>query len=305
VTRHASLLALVLASACSRRPAPKDPSERALFRDLERQVTVTAATGWGIDRMELDGMLETSLDSVCRVEPLARRALLRWLEHEIQRLGGPVEAAWRQRGKKLSRVTDLLVISRVHKLLVRAEELSGECPFWIEPEPRFRGRQISEHRFQLTIGGGGKGIALAQGEDVDFSAGGAGRLLIGRMLPDGHGLYTGLEVGGSAAFPKDETGTRSSIELAADVVVPLVYRHTLTNSYLELEAGWLARSTERDWGAFDHGVHVGVAIGARALRTRFVFPGAAFGISWERLFVAGDDVTMLKVGARVALDWDL
>jgi hypothetical protein len=59
--------------ACSRRPAPVEPSERALFRDLERQVTVSATTGWGIDRIELEGMLETTLESVCRVDPLARR----------------------------------------------------------------------------------------------------------------------------------------------------------------------------------------------------------------------------------------
>lgn len=304
--RHAAVLAITLAAACSRRPAPRDPSERALFRDLERQVTVTAATGWGIDRMELDGMLETALDSVCRVDPLARRALARWLEAELARLGGPVEVAWRKRGKELSRVRDLLVVTRIQKLLARAEELAHECPFWIEPEPVFSGRQISEGRFQITFGGGGKGIALAQGDEIDFSAGGAGRLLVGRMLHDGHGIYAGIEIGGSAAFPKDEMGTRSSIELAADFVTPVVYRHTLTNSYLEFEAGWIGRSTERDWGELDHGIHAGIAIGARALRTRFVFPGAAFGLSWERLFLDGEpDVTMIKVGVRVALDFDL
>ena len=58
-------------------------------------------------------------------------------------------------------------------------------------------------------------------------------------------------------------------------------------------------------GALDHGVHFGIAFGARALRTRFVFPGAAFGLSWERLFLDGDDVTMMKVGVRAALDLDL
>jgi hypothetical protein len=153
--------------------------------------------------------------------------------------------------------------------------------------------------------GGGKGILVAQSDNVD-SAGGAGRLLFGRMVTDGHGLYLGLEAGGSAAFPKDEMGTRSSIELAADFVAPLVYRRTFTNSYAEVEAGWLGRSTERDWNDLEQGVHLGIAFGARALRTRFVFPGAAIGISWERLFVNDDvDVTMIKIGARVALDLDL
>lgn len=298
-------LAIACLIACSRRPAPRDPSERALFRDLERQVTVSAATGWGVDRLEIEDMLETALDSVCRVDPLARRALAAWVDAELTRLGGPVEAAWKQRGKKLSKVSDLLVLTRVKLLLARAEEMAVECPFWLEPDARFAGRQISEHRFQITFGGGGKGIVVEQGDKVDVLAGGSGRLLFGRMLRDGHGLYTGLEVGGNASFPKDDTGTRSSIELAADVVVPLVYRRTFTSSYLELEGGWVGRSTERDWGDVDHGVHLGIAFGARALRQRFLFPGVAFGLSWERLFVAGDDITMLKVGARVALDLDL
>ena len=91
-----------------------------------------------------------------------------------------------------------------------------------------------------------------------------------------------------------------------DVVAPVVYRWTLTNSYLEAELGWLGRATEADdWASFEHGVHAGVAIGARALRTRFVFPGAAIGLSWERTFIDGADYTTIKLGARVTFDLDL
>jgi hypothetical protein len=52
-------------------------------------------------------------------------------------------------------------------------------------------------------------------------------------------------------------------------------------------------------------MHVGMAIGGRALRQRFLFPGVAFGMSYERTFVDGVDLRMFKVGARVALDLDL
>ena len=299
------IVVALLAAACGRRPAPKDPSERALFRDLERQVTINAATGWGVDKLEVEAMLETTLDSLCRVDPLARRTLATWLVAEISRLGGPVEAAWKARGKKLSKVGDLLVLTRVQMLLARAEEMATDCPFWLEPSPDFRGRQISDGRFQITLGGGGKGIVVEEGDKIDVRAGGAGRLMFGRVFRDGHGLYAGVEIGGSAAFPKDDMGNRSSIELAADFVAPLVYRRSFTNSYAEIEAGWIGRSTERDWGKLEHGVHAGVAFGGRALRTRFLFPGVVFGVSWERLFLDGTDVTMLKVGARVAVDLDL
>jgi hypothetical protein len=300
------LLLLGLFAACGQRRAPVQPTERVLFRDLERQVTVAAAKGWGIDRIEIEEMLETTLDSTCRVDPLVRRALATWIDDQIAQRGGPVEEAWRERGKDLKKVDDLLVLTRVKALLARAEEVAHECPFWVEPSDDYRGRQISERRFQISFGGGGKGILISQnnGEDVDASAGGAGRLLLGRMFAGGHGLYAGLEIGGSAAFPKDDLGMRTALQLAADVVAPIVYRRTFTNSFLELEGGWIGRTTERDWERYDHGFHVGVAFGARALRTRFLFPGAALGVSYERVW-GDEDLTMIKIGARVSLDLDL
>lgn len=298
------VVAVATLAACSRTPAPKDPTERALFRDFERQVTVTAATGWGVDRLEIEKLLGSGLDSLCRVDVLGRRSLLEWLDAEIASKGGPVDQAWRDRGKKLSKVGDLLVLHRVRLLLRRADELSVDCPFWLEPENPYRGRQISEHTWQLSFGGGGKGVAIRQGDKQDFAAGGAGRLLIGRMFANGNGLYLGLEAGGSAQFPKDAMGERTQLEIGADLAVPLVFRYTLLNTYFELEAGWAGRSTEEDWSAVDHGVHVGFAFGGRALRQRFLFPGAALAVAWERLFVPGDDVITLKIGARVMFDLD-
>ena len=216
-----------------------------------------------------------------------------------------MEEAWRARGKDLGAVEDLLVLTRVQKLLARAEELSLDCPFWVEPEHPFRGRQISERRWLLSFGGGGKGTVALQSGELDLKFGGAGRLLLGHTFTDTHALFVGVEAGASAAFPKNAMGERTALELGADVVAPLVYRRTLLNAYVEAEAGWLGRATERDWTDFDHGVHVGFAIGGRALRTRWLFPGAAFGVSWERTFLDGDDATTIKIGARVAFDLEL
>ncbi len=306
---HAALIAtlLVASAACGRTPAPKDPTERALFRDLERQVTVAAATGWGIDRLEIDKLLGPGMDSVCRVDVLGRRGLREWLDGEMARKGGPIDVAWRRRGKKLSKVDDLLVLHRVRLLLDRADQMSLDCPFWLEPENPFRGRQISERTWQVSFGGGAKASAISQGDREDLSAGGAGRLLLGRMLADGDGIYTGFELGASAQFPKDDTtGERSTLEIGVDFVVPIVYRRTLLNTYFEFEAGYAGRSTEDDWSDVDHGVHLGVAFGGRALRQRFLFPGAALAFAWERLFVSGDDdLTTIKIGARVMFDLDL
>lgn len=268
-------------------------------------MTVSAATGWGADKVEIDALTKPALDSACRVDMLDRRELAAWIASEIRRLGGPVEEAYRARGNDLEAVDDLLVLTRVQKLLARAEELSLDCPFYIEPERPFRGRQTSHENVLLSFGGGGKGTVAIQGGNADLKFGGAGRLLLGYAFNDGHALFGGVEAGASAAFPKNDMGERTMLELGVDVVTPLVYRRTLLNAYVEVEAGWLGRATERDWKDFDHGVHLGLAIGGRALRTRWLFPGFAFGVSWERTFLDGDDTTTIKVGARVAFDLEL
>lgn len=307
VLSRAALLVVVGALGCAR-TLPPDRSGAALYRDLERNVTVEAAKGWSIDRLEIEDLLGGALDSVCRVDPLARRALGDWLDEQIRARGGSPAAAWRARGKKLSRVRALLTMHRVRLLLQRAEEVAAnDCPFWLEPEEPFRGRQISDDRWTVTVGGGGKGMLVHQADQTDFSAGGAGRLLVGRTFGSRAALYTGLETGATASFPKDELGNRGELQLGVDIVAPLVYRHTLTNAYVETEVGWLGRTTEQDLERLDHGVHVGVSIGGRALRTRFFFPGAAVSLSWERTFARDDDadLTTIKLGARVAFDVDL
>ena len=102
VPRQSLLLIILLtaASACARR-LPPDRSAAALYRDLERLVTVAETTGWGIDRKEVEGLESEALDSLCRVDPLARRNLREWLDGEVARAGGPVEVAWRARGQRL------------------------------------------------------------------------------------------------------------------------------------------------------------------------------------------------------------
>ncbi len=302
-----SSLFLVLGALGCTRNLPKDRPAAALYRDLTRIVSLTETAGWGIDRREVDALLPSALDSLCRVEPMSREALRVWLDEQIVEHGGPVEEAWRRRGKKLRKVSGLLTMTRVRAVLGHAMvQADMDCPFWLEPDPAFRCRQISDGRFSLSFGGGGKGIAVAQGDRKDLNFGGAGRLLFGRVLTSRSALYLGVELGAAASFPKDDTGERTSLLFGFDLVTPLVYRHTLTNTYLEAEAGWVGHVTEDDLQDFDHGFHVGVAFGGRASRRRFVFPGAALGLSYER--TVPDDAPPLhavKLGFRVAFDWDL
>jgi hypothetical protein len=305
--RHLLLAGLLSSSlaACSR-TLPRDPTMAALYRDLERQVTVAATAGWSVDRLEVEAALPAALDSVCRVDPPARLSLLEWLDEEIHRRGGPVDVAWRARGRRLSRVADLIELTRIRMVLAHADAAAPvDCPFWLEVEEPFRGRQISDDRWQLTIAGGGKAIAIRQGGRADLSFGGGGRVLVGRAFGSRAAVLGGFELGASASFPKDAAGQRGALEIGLDLVTPLVYRHTLTNAFIEVEAGWLGHATEAAPSELAHGIHIGVSIGARALRTRFFFPGVALGASYERTFGEEDDLTMVKLGARVSFDANL
>lgn len=301
-----ALLALCC-GGCSRTLPPR-PATAALYRDLQRLVSLAETAGWSVDRHELRELAPDALLSVCRTRVDDRRPLLAWLDARIAALGGPVELAYQRAGKRLSKVEELLELTRVRMLAAKALRDAGrDCPFWIEPEQRFAGRQISDDRWHLSAGGGGKLILSRLGGENDFSFGGAGRLLLGRSFGSRLSLYTGLELGGSATFPQDDAdGERGALVLGFDAVVPLVARVRLVNLYFEFEAGYLAHFNEAtSRGA--SGLHVGISAGARASRKGWFFPGAAFGIAYEVTFPDREGeqrLQMLKLGFRVVFDVD-
>ena len=281
---------------------PPGPAAGALHRDLERLVELSDTEGWTIDRVEVDESLPAALMSVCRTTEQTRAALVSWLDAQIESLGGPVREAYEARGRKLDAVKDLLTVTRIRMLLAKSiEQSAADCPFWIHANSGFQGRQILDDRFVLSVGGGGKVILVRQLGDTDLNFGGAGRVLLGRGIGRHATLFAGVEIGGSAGFPRDGRDERGPLAIVIDVVAPLVYRHRLVNSYWELEAGYVAHITEgEDKPA--HGLHLGIALGGSAARRRWVFPGVAFGVSYER--ISEDKILhVVKIGFRVALDF--
>jgi hypothetical protein len=300
------LIAAAVAVGCAgARPEPR--AQAALYRDLERMVSISAAAGWNIDRFEIEEMLPAALESVCRVPLADRRAVLAWIDAEIMDAGGPVEVAYRERGKKLDKVKRLVELDRIKRLLARAVVIAADdCPFWIEPSERFAGRQLLDDRWVLSFGGGGKGIVVISEGELDLSAGGAGRLLVGRAFGPHWMVSTGVEVGALASFPRDGDGERAGLVLGADVVAPLVLRYRLVNSYFEFQGGYLGQVRE---GSNDvvSGVNAGIAVGAQAGRARWFLPGAAFGLTVERTFPGEMEPSLwaIKAGFRVAIDLSL
>jgi hypothetical protein len=292
-------------AACATTAPPAGPP-RALYRDLERIVAFAETTGWDIDRREVDAVLGDALLTLCRVPEESRRALLVWVDQRIVALGGPVDEAWRRSSRKLGRVEVLLALTRLRMVLVAAMDAApGDCPFWLEPSAGFRGRQISDDRWQLELGGGGKGILTGTQGVSDVTGGGAGRLNFYRHLGATWGIGIGIELGAGADFTVDENGQRSGLVFAFDVVTPVLFRWRAVNSFYELELGPFGHFTENQM-ELEPGVHVGFAVGGQALRQRWFLPGAAFAISYEHTFPdAGEPLDMLKLGFRVALNVDL
>jgi hypothetical protein len=270
---------------------------------MQRLVNVTEAAGWSVDRIERDALLADALDSVCRAGPDARREALAWVDARIAAQGGDVEAAWRARGKKLSRVDDLLELHRIRLVLAAAIDTAEDCPFWLEQEEPFRGRQISDDRWLLSFESDGEGLLVRAAGETDFAGGGSGRALIGRTFGPRWGVHGGIEIGGSASFFRDASGARTNLTLALDVVTPLAFRYRLINTYVEFETGWLGHLTEEDT-TLRSGVHLGLALGARSVRERWLMPGLAVILSYD---VIPDDPALhvLKFGFRVSFDVDL
>jgi hypothetical protein len=297
-------------SAGCTRPLPAHPSTAALYRDMERLVTVREAAGWEVDRLEIDQILSATLMSACQVEPTQRLTLRDWVDQRITALGGPVELAYQRRRSPGGPVDydELLTMTRIRTLLDRTIAVAeDDCPFWLQPRSVFRGRQISDGRWQVSLSGGGRANLVLSGDRKDVEFGGASRALIGRVFDNSVGLYTGLEVGGGASVPRNADGMRSSLILGVDVVAPVMVRYYWVNTFADFELGYMAHATEEDWRDVDHGVHVGVYVAGRAMRVRWFFPGGGFGASYERTFPTGEDepLHLIKVGFRGSLDFDL
>jgi len=299
-----AVAACILISGC-RQTLPKNPVSSSLYRDLQRMVDLNNVVGWEIDKVEFRELQSDALMSVCRVPVDKRTDLMTWLDKRIVKLGGPVEVAYERRGRKLSKVRALLELTRIKGLLAASmESAKKNCPFWIRPNNKFRGRQLTDNRWLLSLGGGGKAIGVLRDEKPALSGGGAGRLLFGRALGTRWTILAGGELGGSGELPRDES-TQDGVVLSLDLVTPLVVRYRFVNTYMELEGGYLYRLTDANEGNASGG-HIGIAIGGRASRRRIVFPGAVFGIAVERMYPKiGKGITMIKVGFRAVLDLPL
>jgi hypothetical protein len=306
--RAAIPLAAALAASLPALAAHAEDAESlaraALLHDLETIIEAQESTGWTIDRYEYETVLPNALHSVCSATPATRAAVASILDTRIAALGGPVEDAYRINGGDLSGLSRLLFATRARRLLAMAEERAkDECPFWMPPDPDFRGVQSDAGRFVINAEGGGLLVLHLQHGDVTPGGGGTGRLLLGYGLDDEWTLLAGPEFGGGALFKQSETTTQIPIQFT--VAVPVVLRHVDLTWHHDLELAPCAFFTQED-GRRSYGLRVGAMLGIRTLRIRNITPWAGIALAFESYFE--NDVrpafSILKGGLRLGFDWD-
>src|ERR1700712_793154 len=226
---------------------------RALYLDLRKVIETQEDGGWVHDPTRLRAGLEPALASTCQVAPGARRALAAWLDAQLLLLPSP-EAELRAR-HALSAANEALHVRRTRALLQFAEQHAAECPFWIEPDPEFRGRQYDGRGFfVLAETPAFVSLVLASGIPA---LGGGGRLLIGHGLGDRLSVALGAEVAASGTLvPNDGQG----LDATATIAAPWLLRITRLSRILDVEIAPVLR-----WAtghpAWPPGVRVAVGAG--------------------------------------------
>src|SRR4051812_13650004 len=107
-------------------------------------------------------------------------------------------------------IKDVLLYDRTRQLLGAADAAAraGKCPFWIEEEPRFVGRQNTDRKFLLDFETGGRFYSQWEGKKPGLGGGGAVRMMVGYGFGDKVTVVTGGEFGGAARFTDVRWGQR-------------------------------------------------------------------------------------------------
>jgi hypothetical protein len=271
--------------------------------DLERIVSAEESSGWLIDETAERQIHPVVMESVCRATPAVRRLTLARFERQSHALGDP-RAVYTEDGNALtSRVAEALSARRQLDALDRAVRVApDECPFWLAPDPEFRGRQSTRERLIINFDTGGTVQLRSTGGAWTIGAGGFGRLLGGYSFTR-VSLLAGVELGGGAMLEPKTDPTEFVINYfpALPVIARLHYQSW--NLDLEVASVALFQAGNAD---LSYGVRGGLTVGFSSLRLRGVLPWLGLGVASEYHFgnSARPEAVYLRGGLRVGGVWD-
>lgn len=306
MTRAPTLRLVLLASltTASLSATELSPDSEALLADVSRIVGSQEGSGWFVDGDALREIHPTIMESFCRATPAARAQAIAAQRATLASLGDP-RTLFEQSGRE---VTDAVDEARRAERELRALEqaeasAARDCPFWIDPDPEFRGRQSDADRFTLSLETGGL-VQLRRTENTwTFGGGGYGRLLPGYGFGGDFTLLVGPEFGGGAMLRPNTSPTEFVINYFP--AIPVVLRFHDGGWHYDAEVGAVGLF-QADDSNLSYGTRVGGAIGIKALRTRGVLPWAGLAIAYEHYFESGGraHANFLRGGLRVGLMWD-
>lgn len=280
-----------------------DPAAEGLLLDTARIIGAQETSGWFLDEEALKEVHPTMMESVCRTPEAARQEALATLRARQARLGDPRQV-FERAGRELTEdVERALRAARELSALERALAAADECPFWIEPELDFRGRQTDADRFTLSLETGGLVQIRQTDGTLTLGGGGYARLLPGYGFGGEITVLTGAEFGGGAMLRPRTSPTEFVINYFP--AIPVVVRFHDGSWHYDAEVGAVGLF-QADDSSLSLGTRIGGAIGVKALRTRGVLPWAGLAVAYEHYFPSGGRPTahFLRGGLRVGLMWD-
>jgi len=302
--RLRALALFVALLAWHARATAADPQgAAALVDDASRLVAAQEADGWFSDAEALRDIQGPMLESVCRASPDARAEAKSALAQAGARAGS-ARALFDAKGRLDSTVKRALTAERRELLLEHAlARTAVDCPFWVRPEPGFRGLQSDRRRFTLSFETEGNVQVRATEGEWTYGGGGCGRILPGFGFDGTHTLLAGIEFGGSALIRPHSSASQFVITYLP--AVPVVFRtRTLLWQY-DLETAPIALlqadNTRPSWG-----FRVGAGLGLVGLRKRNFLPWAGLSASYEYYARGGGRAPahFIVTSIRVGLPWD-
>lgn len=234
---HTSALLLLTGAACT--PLPEQRAARGLYSDLHQAVELRENNEWVIDRLEIESEIESVMSSVCATERTDREDVRMFIEEQIVAEGGPSEELYREEGLS-RRVKRVRRMERVRGMLDAGEDLTAECPYWLEPDPTFAGIEGNERRLVILAETRGGGALVLSDGDVGIGGGGGGRLLLAAGLGSRVSLGLGFELGAEGRLPETDDGRRSFEGILA-TAVPVLLRVRDMSRIVDVELAWTQR----------------------------------------------------------------
>lgn len=293
---------LVGASACATLPAHR--AQRALYIDTQKAIRGEERVGWTVDRVEIAEAAAQAEPSACRVPESDRKALRAWVQARIDAEGGPAKQQF-ERGVDYDDLDHVVDLERVAAVLDHIEQhVPEDCPFWVKPNPKFRGLHSTARRFVPIAESMGSGALLYSRGSLQAAGGAAARLLLSYGFPVRMQFAAGLEGGGDAILQR---GSKKGDGLTPAGVIrfaaPALIRWNDLDRIYDLELAGLVNLEQGKFAPW--GGRVAFAAGVSGLRRLGFMPAVQVWVGYE-LFPTQDGFKAqhgLRLGTRIGLDY--